>query len=351
MINSTKKLYVEFPDGNAYCYNIVKETFIQVLRHIGSEKLKKINLEVCHRPLFSETIYPGYKNYMSLVDNGLYVISQGDTSTKYMQIKSISDQLDLNLKICFVSSLLDAYNIYCKNKDDIDFLKLHTGRSRKQKKGCYIKLKIQNEKDKYFSDSNKLYYSIIEILVSDIVDNSKITYKDKLIATSKKLYDNQTYLYGYWLTVPASTKSKLKVLNTICAICNLDMKFSFVDETDSDDSFTDSNPNIPINIGENFKAKIKYIGAKKHYIVKSDNYYFIIKTSSTPLILNETITCQYINENQISLWDSNKSQLNGMVEEKLSSYADCIIWLGEHSFLKRNTQIKYDTGQDIIDDI
>ena len=46
---SVGKLCAIFPDGEIFCYSSSKQTFIQVLRHIGSEKLSNLNFDFLHR--------------------------------------------------------------------------------------------------------------------------------------------------------------------------------------------------------------------------------------------------------------------------------------------------------------
>lgn len=46
---SVGKLCAIFPDGEIFCYSSSKQTFIQVLRHIGSEKLSNLNFDFLHK--------------------------------------------------------------------------------------------------------------------------------------------------------------------------------------------------------------------------------------------------------------------------------------------------------------
>ena len=95
---SKKKLIrVTFPDGEVICYNNATSTMIAALNKIGSDKFPAINLELCHLPLLSKEIYPQYKEWMKPVSNGWYLNAQSNSDNKYLQLRSISDQLSLGL--------------------------------------------------------------------------------------------------------------------------------------------------------------------------------------------------------------------------------------------------------------
>lgn len=95
----SKKLRVRFPDGVEYCYSSSKETFIKTLRKIGGAKLSRVKLEVCHLPMFSKEVYERYQDFMEPIGDGWYVNTQGDSYTKFMQLKVINEQLNLGLMI------------------------------------------------------------------------------------------------------------------------------------------------------------------------------------------------------------------------------------------------------------
>lgn len=59
-----KKMRVRFADGTVFLYASVKKTFIETLKKIGSDRLNQVKLEVCHLPMFSQTVYENYKDFM-----------------------------------------------------------------------------------------------------------------------------------------------------------------------------------------------------------------------------------------------------------------------------------------------
>lgn len=97
--NAPLKLRVCFPDGEVLCYSKAKETFVETLKRINKKELEQVTLEMCHIPLISPKIYPQYRTYMCSINDGWYVNTQSDTSTKYRQLSIINDQLHLGLTI------------------------------------------------------------------------------------------------------------------------------------------------------------------------------------------------------------------------------------------------------------
>lgn len=95
----SKKLRVTFPDGRVICYPRAVDTFVAVLREIGSERFPEITLEMSHLPLLSREIYPEFKNWMKPVCDGWYVNNQSSNDQKYMQLRSIGKSLDLGLTV------------------------------------------------------------------------------------------------------------------------------------------------------------------------------------------------------------------------------------------------------------
>lgn len=90
-----KLLRVTFPDGEVLCYNNATSTMLATLNKIGSDKFPAINMELCHLPLLSKEIYPQYKRWMKPLCDGWYLNAQSNTDNKYMQLRTINDQLDL----------------------------------------------------------------------------------------------------------------------------------------------------------------------------------------------------------------------------------------------------------------
>lgn len=94
-----KLLRVTFPNGKVICYNNATSTMIAVLNDIGEDLFSSIKLDLCHLPLLSKEIYPKYQKDMKPICKGWYLNAQSNSDTKFLQLKSINDQLHLGLKI------------------------------------------------------------------------------------------------------------------------------------------------------------------------------------------------------------------------------------------------------------
>lgn len=94
-----KRIRVTFPNGKTICYSNVTTTMIETLTEIGSNRFPEINLEIGHLPLLSKEIYAKFKEWMKPVCDNWYMNARSDSEDKYIQLRSINDQLDLGLKI------------------------------------------------------------------------------------------------------------------------------------------------------------------------------------------------------------------------------------------------------------
>lgn len=101
MKRSKTRLKVTFPDGKEFCYKNGIDTMIETLRYIGEEKLRAISWNVGTYPLLVNEIIPRIKNYLKEIIPGWYLNSNGivDTDSKLLQLKKISDTLNLGLQI------------------------------------------------------------------------------------------------------------------------------------------------------------------------------------------------------------------------------------------------------------
>ena len=99
-MKTKKKLRVTFPDGTVICYKDALFTVLEVLRTIGSKRFAEINLDVQGQKLVSSEKHHGYKSiFIKEVCDGWYYLNQSDARTKYLQLNSINEQLNLNLSI------------------------------------------------------------------------------------------------------------------------------------------------------------------------------------------------------------------------------------------------------------
>lgn len=94
-----KLLRVTFPSGKVICYKSTTDTMVAVLQELGEDVISKIELELCHLPIVSKEIYPKYRKWMKPICDGWYINTQSNSDSKFLELKSINDQLSLNLKL------------------------------------------------------------------------------------------------------------------------------------------------------------------------------------------------------------------------------------------------------------
>lgn len=97
--NKSKKtrLSVKFPDGtlieNGYAY----ETFIDVIKRVGVEKVSSLNMKWVGLPLVSKIKDDFYNQHE--VEDGWWIVTHSATNQKRIQLEEISKTLKLDLKI------------------------------------------------------------------------------------------------------------------------------------------------------------------------------------------------------------------------------------------------------------
>lgn len=101
----THILRVLFPDGSIVQEKRVSETLLKVVKYAGADCVKKLNINACGENMIVAEPYinPCYSKGTKHVENNLYVNTCSDTQTKYNVINKISEDLNLNLQVDFVS--------------------------------------------------------------------------------------------------------------------------------------------------------------------------------------------------------------------------------------------------------
>lgn len=221
---SVGKLCAIFPDGEIFCYSSSKQTFIQVLRHIGSEKLSNLNFDFLHKSTTSNPTDNGHKECMEKIDDSLFVNIQGDTLTKYRQLRDTSKQLNLGIELKLVKSPSDVIIQH----SEIDVNKIHTGKtSRKRPQYTLIGTNKDGEITQFDQDNDFVFNLLIELKGNLLIDREDVLFNGKMFVTSQKKYKNQKQLGQYWYTIPSSLKAKVKILNIISIILKLNFRFSY----------------------------------------------------------------------------------------------------------------------------
>lgn len=93
------KIKVTFPDGKEICYAKVADTMVEVIRKIGFEKVKSLNIQMYGFPLVSEKKHRQDKYSWSDAGGKVYIFTHSNTDKKISQLTEINDDLSLGLKI------------------------------------------------------------------------------------------------------------------------------------------------------------------------------------------------------------------------------------------------------------
>lgn len=200
----SKKLRVTFPDGRVICYPRAVDTFVAVLREIGSQQFPEITLEMSHLPLLSREIYPEFKNWMKPVCDGWYVNNQSSNDQKYMQLRSIGKSLDLGLTVELGEDFEPQQN---PGKE----------RTRKSKSKLSVRL---GEADEWLCGANmqETFIMVIkEIGIDEVMKRNIGSGGRDLITRYRQSAAQVEIADNRWLNVPGTTRDKLKLLKVIAS--------------------------------------------------------------------------------------------------------------------------------------
>lgn len=214
-IRAKKKLIrVIFPNGKVICYNNTTATMIDVLVEIGSDKFPAINLELCHLPLLSKDIYPQYKEWMKPVCDGWYLNTQSNSDSKYMQLRSINEQLALGLSI----------------ELGADFKAENT--PNKEKKSRTKDKLLVKFPDGEFVGNNSALDTFLEVIwklgINEIMWKNLTWGGNSLITTSKVINSQVQVGENRWVIVPGTTKDKMKLLRVIGAMLHISLEITII---------------------------------------------------------------------------------------------------------------------------
>ena len=93
------KIKVIFPDGVEICLPKVADTMVEVIRKIGFEKVKSLDIQMYGFPIVSDQKYKQDKYNWSDTGSGIFVFTHSSTDKKISQLNEINDGLALGLKI------------------------------------------------------------------------------------------------------------------------------------------------------------------------------------------------------------------------------------------------------------
>lgn len=97
----THILKVTFPDGTIIEERRVASTLVKCIEKIGWAEVQDLDIRVSGMNLVVNELHPNpsYRRAQILLDEGVYVNTGSNTDVKYEQIKRISKELKLRLKI------------------------------------------------------------------------------------------------------------------------------------------------------------------------------------------------------------------------------------------------------------
>lgn len=209
-----KLLRVTFPSGKVICYKSTTDTMVAVLQELGEDVISKIELELCHLPIVSKEIYPKYRKWMKPICDGWYINTQSNSDSKFLELKSINDQLSLNLKL-ELGADLDA-----EDKPD-----------KEKRTKSKDKLLVKFPDGQYFANNSTLD-TFLEVVWEIGIDNIKrkdLSWGGNPLITTSKMFNNQVQVDSQrWIIVPNSTRDKIKLLRVIGAMLHINMEISSI---------------------------------------------------------------------------------------------------------------------------
>lgn len=209
-----KLLRVTFLSGKVICYKSTTDTMVAVLQELGEDVISKIELELCHLPIVSKEIYPKYRKWMKPICDGWYINTQSNSDSKFLELKSINDQLSLNLKL-ELGADLDA-----EDKPD-----------KEKRTKSKDKLLVKFPDGQYFANNSTLD-TFLEVVWEIGIDNIKrkdLSWGGNPLITTSKMFNNQVQVDSQrWIIVPNSTRDKIKLLRVIGAMLHINMEISTI---------------------------------------------------------------------------------------------------------------------------
>ena len=196
-----EKIQVTFPDGSVICYKRVIDTFIETIRRIGPDRVASLGMEVRHHPLVSKEKIALFKDNSKPVDEEWFVITESDTAQKYMQLASISKQLDLGLII----EKAESFKAYDKSQP----------KGRKPKSH----LTVSFPDGEIFSDAvprDTYLKAIVKIGPERLAQKGLECLGRQIVSRFQKYPNLQIQVdRNHWVTIYSTTAEKVKVLDYI----------------------------------------------------------------------------------------------------------------------------------------
>ena len=146
--------------------------------------------------------------------DGWYVLNIGDSSEKYMQLRSIAKQLGLNMEVEIGENFITR--------------KVETNKkARKRDK----KLLVKFPNGTFAAGENPIDTLIeaIYLIGPDIIKRKELEWMGKPIVTLTKVYNGQVQVgQNLWLIVPGTTADKCRLLRAISTQMKLNLEVTII---------------------------------------------------------------------------------------------------------------------------
>lgn len=198
-----KLLRVTLPDGRIICRSTAANTMIETLQEIPPQRYPEITLEMCHHPLLAQESIPRFKDFMKPIAEGWWVNTQSNTDTKYLQLRAISNALDLG----FIVELGE------------DFEPQNTIRGGKgPRKKTRMSVVFPDGEIVSEQSSGATFVRTIQKLGIAEVKRCDISWGGRPLIASARTDNRLEQLdERHWVTTPTNTRDRMKLLRVIAA--------------------------------------------------------------------------------------------------------------------------------------
>ena len=98
-VTSRAKIKVTFSDGTSVCMQKVADTMVEVIKKIGAEKVRSLDIRMYGYPLISDKKVGQEKYNWSELNHNCFVLTHSSTDKKVSQLNEINEALNLGLRI------------------------------------------------------------------------------------------------------------------------------------------------------------------------------------------------------------------------------------------------------------
>lgn len=212
-----QRLKVTLCNGETICDASATTTMTRTIERIGVERVAALGMTNCHIPLVARKVYEQYADWTKEIQPGWYIMAQGDTEQKYLQLKSIVSQLRLYIKV----ELGNCDSLPSQSNE-------RKSTSRKKKARLEVEFADGTIVTNY--DAQHTFVSVAKLIGIDKIKHTNINIGGKPIITSTHQYNCQVQLSSEeWLTIPAQIKDKYKILRVMSSMTHVSINIKIID--------------------------------------------------------------------------------------------------------------------------